>query len=166
MPQLYRSVNSFARALGLGRTATARHLRRPGFPKPNGPWTDPDVEAAKRWIAQTVEPDKRTTEGQPQAPEKGSLSERLTLARIVKSTVEAQSTLLKLKERAGALHATDACRARRLKQIHATKSRLMMLVELTERIRSAASPPEARQILADEVRAICEEFAAGLMRDT
>lgn len=154
------SCRALAAALGKSHVAVWKWLHHPAWPfARRGPWS---VDAVRAWAASCLQPNRADYGGMGNAPPAGQRLTDLPLPVQVELNLKIKRAQLLDLERhrlEGKLHDAQACRQRRLQQIHAVKGRFLDLARSVAPLLEGKDRAAIQAVLDERIRTILEAFS-------
>jgi len=157
------SLRDLARQVGKSVSTVSGWLKRPDWPFPRRPpW---EVAKVREWARLALAPNPAEVWQQARTD---AAAPTATLAELARLKLQAQVQLaiekvlaarMSREERAGKLHAVEACRERRIRQIHTVKGALFDLARLLPPLVEGQPRLEIERILAGRFEDLCRTFA-------
>jgi hypothetical protein len=147
---------ALARAIGRSRSAIRKWIADPRWLWPRvPPWLRSDVPAMQAWATANLQEDRAAGHGktgESVVPSEAS-------ARSVLTAEKAALARLERMEQEGRLHDVDACRSRRVRQVHMTKNALYSMCRDAAPGLVGLGKDEIEAELRKCVDRICSEFS-------
>ncbi len=167
MKKSISSIRELARAVGRSHTSVREWMGHPQWRFRRGPWSAEQVEEIRAWAAATLAPNPAERAGTTAAD--STEAGTLTKAKLALTIEKARTAKFEREKKQGLYHSISECESRRSRQVQEVREEFTdrapaaianRVLDALKAPRDEATVATVRSIVEDELRAICDRFAA------